>query len=129
MSKQYLVLGDGPAPIKQLDDLGIQYHYIDLRKGIESDEIMTIYETMHPEMIGALREEILALSFDTIVVVGVSSEYRWNATIIARIFGQFNSWLGQYGNPFGHTVLNVQGKQVPLIALDSYDDWRYTHEI
>lgn len=129
MSEKILVLGDGLDLVPSIEKLGINFEYIDLRKGIEADEIMDIYETKHPEMIKSLRSEIESKTFDRIVVVGVSSEYRWLATIVTRTFGQFNSWLGQYQNPFAKTVISVDGKDVPLVAIDKLEDWDYTHEI
>lgn len=129
MSEKILVLGDGLDLVPSIEKLEINFEYIDLRKGIEADEIMDIYETKHPEMIKSLRSEIESKTFDRIVVVGVSSEYRWLATIVTRTFGQFNSWLGQYQNPFAKTVISVDGKDVPLVAIDKLEDWDYTHEI
>lgn len=128
MSEKILIIGDGLEASEALASLGVDYEYIDLRKGVGSNEIMDIYETLHPEMISSLRAEIEALAFDRIVVIGASEEYRWNATIVTRIFGQFNSWLGQYQNPFAKTVIQVKGKDVPLIAIDKIEDWGMAHE-
>ena len=89
---------------------------------------MDIYETLHPEMISELRADIESKDFDSILVVGASAGYRWNATIVTRIFGQFNSWLGQYSNPFGKTVIKVKGKDVPLLAIDKLEDWAMANE-
>lgn len=129
MKETVLVLGDGLNLQDQLDHLNINYKYIDLRKGVEANEIMDIYETLHPEMIGALRAEIESLDFDRIVVIGASEEYRWNGTIVTRIFGQFNSWLGQYGNAFGQTVIQVKGKDVPVLVIDRIEDWGIADEV
>lgn len=128
MSEKILVLGDGLELREKLDGLNLNYDYIDLRKGIVANEIMDIYETLHPEMISALRSEIEQLQFDRIVVVGASAEYRWNGTIVTRIFGQFNSWLGQYQNPFAKTVIQIKGHDVPVLVIDKIEDWGMAHE-
>ena len=126
--ERLLVLGDGKELQTTLLNKGVTFDYIDLRKGVEASEIMDIYETLHPEYIAELRSEIAAVNPDRMVVVGASDEYRWDGTIVCRIYGQFNSWNGQRGNKFGKTVLNVNGKEVGLIALDSVDDWDLAHE-
>ena len=128
MSEKILVLGDGLELREKLDGLNLNYDYIDLRKGIVANEIMDIYETLHPEMISALRSEIEQLQFDRIVVIGASAEYRWNGTIVTRIFGQFNSWLGQYQNPFAKTVIQIKGHDVPVLVIDKIEDWGMAHE-
>lgn len=128
MSEKLLVIGDGEKPVLDLDKKAVGYEYIDLRKGVVADEIMDIYETLHPEMIQSLRAEIESLDFDRIVVIGASEEYRWNATIVTRIFGQFNSWLGQYQNPFAKTVIQIKGKDIPLVAIDKIEDWNFVNE-
>ena len=128
MSEKILVLGDGLELREKLDGLNLNYDYIDLRKGIVASEIMDIYETLHPEMISALRSEIEQLQFDRIVVIGASAEYRWNGTIVTRIFGQFNSWLGQYQNPFAKTVIQIKGHDVPVLVIDKIEDWGMAHE-
>lgn len=128
MSEKLLVIGDGEKPVLDLDEKAVGYEYIDLRKGVVADEIMDIYETLHPEMIQSLRAEIESLDFDRIVVIGASEEYRWNATIVTRIFGQFNSWLGQYQNPFAKTVIQIKGKDIPLVAIDKIEDWNFVNE-
>lgn len=128
MSERILVLGDGQDLVEDLQELNLDFAYIDLRKGIQANEIMDIYESLHPEMITSLRSEIETYDFDRIVVVGKSAEYRWNGTIVTRIFGQFNSWLGQYQNPCGKTVIKVKGNETPLIAIDSMSDWSLVNE-
>lgn len=128
MSKKILILSDGLEIVKDLEKLDLNFEYIDLRKGVEASEIMDIYETLHPEMISELRADIESKDFDSILVVGASAGYRWNATIVTRIFGQFNSWLGQYSNPFGKTVIKVKGKDVPLLAIDKLEDWAMANE-
>ena len=92
MTEKLLVLGDGPGLKNVLEEKGIDAHYIDLRKSYESEQIMDIYEVIAPEMCGVVREEILSLNPDKIVGVGRSKDYLWDATIVARLFGQFNSW-------------------------------------
>lgn len=128
MSKKLLVISDGVEITSKLDSMNLDYQYIDLRKGVKSNEIMDIYETLHPEMIKDLRAEIEGLDFEEIVVIGASEEYKWNATIVTRIFGQFNSWLGQYQNDFGKTVIQVNGKDIPLTAINTIEDWSYVNE-
>lgn len=128
MTEKLLVLGDGPELKEALLSNGIDAQYIDLRRSYESDEIMDIYEIVAPEMCGVVREEIISISPDKIVGVGRSKDYLWDATIIARLFGQFNSWHGQWENDFGHTLIKVDGKSVPLYAIASLEDWEYTNE-
>lgn len=128
MTEKLLVLGDGPELKESLLKHDILAQYIDLRKGHESDEIMDIYEVVAPEMCGVVRQEILSMSPDKIVVVGRSKDYLWDATIVARLFGQFNSWNSQRENDFGHTVVKVGDKSVSLFAIESLEDWKYTDE-
>ena len=128
MTEKLLVLGDGPGLKNVLEEKGIDAHYIDLRKSYESEQIMDIYEVIAPEMCGVVREEILSLNPDKIVGVGRSKDYLWDATIVARLFGQFNSWHTQWEDDFGHTVIKVGDKSVPLYAIESLEDWEYTNE-
>lgn len=115
-----LLAGNGPL----LDD---KYKvenvkYIDLTKGYDSEEVMEIYEQIDPAQCSVLRNEILNYEPDLIIGVGVSKEYKWDATIIARVFGQFTSWHNQWKNAFGKTVLKVGDKDVELYAFDSLAD-------
>lgn len=126
--EKLLVLGDGLEMINKLDGLGIKAQYLDLRRNHETAEIMDIYEVVAPELCAVVRDEISAIAPDRIVVIGASEEYRWDATIVCRLFGQFNSWLNQRQNKFGKTVLNIAGKEVELIAIDDLSDWDLAHE-
>ena len=128
MTENLWVLGSGPELKDELlkHDIGAQY--IDLRKGHDSDEIMDIYEQIAPEMCAVVRQEILSINPDKIVVVGRSKDYLWDGTIVARLFGQFNSWHTQWEDDFGHTVIKVGDKSVSLYAIESIKDWNYTDE-
>ena len=126
--EKLLVLGDGMGVVNSLNDKGIVAQYLDLRRGHETQEIMEIYEVVAPELCALVRDEITAYAPDRIVVVGASADYRWDATIVCRLFGQFNSWNTQRQNRFGKTVISVAGKDVELIAIDSMDDWDRAHE-
>lgn len=96
---------------------------LDLRKTeLTVKELMNVYEQIEPQLIVELRKEILEINPDEIIVVGDSEEYRWLGTIICRIFGQFNSWNGQRKNPFGVTVLSLNGKPVKTYAIDTLTD-------
>lgn len=123
-----LVLGDGLEIKDELVKMGIQADYIDLRKGHDSEEIMDIYEVIAPELCAVVRDEISHLAPDRIVVVGASADYRWDGTIVTRLFGQFNSWNNQRQNKFGKTVIQVAGKDVEVTAIDSLEDWAIAHE-
>lgn len=126
--EKLLVLGDGLELKDVLAKKGIDADYMDLRRGHDSGEIMDIYEVVAPELCAVVREEIAALAPDRIVVIGASAEYRWDATIVCRLFGQFNSWMNQRQNPFGKTTLSIAGKDVELTAIDSLEDWDFAHE-
>ena len=128
MTENLLVLGDGPELQTDLVKHEIKAQYIDLRKGYESNGIMDIYEVVAPELCGVVRQEILSINPDKIVVVGRSKDYLWDATIVARLFGQFNSWHTQWEDDFGHTVIKVGDKSVSLYAIGSLKDWAYTDE-
>ncbi len=128
MTENLLVLGDGPELQADLVKHEIKAQYIDLRKGYESNGIMDIYEVVAPELCGVVRQEILSINPDKIVVVGRSKDYLWDATIVARLFGQFNSWHTQWEDDFGHTVIKVGDKSVSLYAIESLKDWAYTDE-
>ncbi|CAM4314787.1 hypothetical protein H9L01_10300 [Erysipelothrix inopinata] len=124
MKKKYLVLADGEIGTVNLEN----YLTYDLRQGHKSKEIMDIYEVENPALCSTVREWIISHEPDAIIVVGRSEEYLWVATIVARLFGQFNSWNEQRSNPFGKTVIKVAGKDVELIAIESLSDWGYVDE-
>lgn len=99
---------------------------LDLRRDkIENINLMDLYESVHPEMIGILRQEIIDMAPQRIVALGRLEEYLWNGTVISRCFGQFNSWNTQRSNPFGKTIISVNGNPVELIAIESLADWNY----
>lgn len=120
-----LIVSDGPLNLEGLNLEGEVVH-IDMRKGEDaSNNLMDMYESLKPAMIGALREEIKAVAPSRIVALGRLEGYVWNGTVVCRCFGQFNSWNGQRENAFGKTVLSIDGKPVELVAIESINDWNY----
>ncbi|AMC93229.1 hypothetical protein AOC36_04355 [Erysipelothrix larvae] len=96
---------------------------LDLRHTqLNVDELMSVYESIEPELISWLRSTLIEKSPDAIIAVGKSDEYRWIGTIICRVCGQFNSWNGQRRNPMGVTELTLNGKVMKVVAIDSFDD-------
>ena len=92
MTENLLVLGDGPELQADLVKHEIKAQYIDLRKGYESNGIMDIYEVVAPELCGVVRQEILSINPDKIVVVGRSKDYLWDATIVAYAIESLKDW-------------------------------------
>lgn len=119
-----LVVGDGHMEISNFLSSEHFVEYLDLRGSEDSNiNLMDLYESVKPELIGNLRNEIINRSPEMIVSVGGLEGYGWTGTVVCRSFGQFNSWLGQYGNPIGKTVLKVDGRDVPMVALTDVEDW------
>ena len=120
-----LIVSDGLLNLEGLKLAGEVCH-IDLRKNEDaSSNLMDMYESLKPEMIGVLREEIKALAPTRIVALGRLDGYVWNGTVVCRCFGQFNSWNGQRENAFGKTTLMIDGNAVELVAIESLNDWNY----
>ena len=120
-----LIIGDGPCDLPFVKE---DYKYIDLRDDDRSNNLMDVFEKENPERSKELREEIQRLAPEKIVVLGELEGYRWLGTIVCRCFGQFNSWLGQYENDYGKTVLKINDREVPLLAMNSVDEWRMYYE-
>lgn len=91
---------------------------------VENQELLEIYESSEPDKIAILRDKINEINPDEIIVIGRSEGYRWLGTLVCRIYGQFNSWLGQYENRMGVTTLKINNKEVTVKAYDTIEDWR-----
>lgn len=92
-------------------------------------ELMDVYETENPSLIGVLRTRLEEISPDVIVVIGESDEYRWLATVVCRVYGQFSSWRHQFDKPIGKTSLKIGNKTVTVYALSSLFQLEKLHEI
>ncbi|QIK69970.1 hypothetical protein G7062_06565 [Erysipelothrix sp. HDW6C] len=122
-----LVVGDGMNIAEEAKKKENVTEYLTLRRGHEDvSDIMEIFEVVEPSQVAVIRDEIKSIDPDKIVVVGRLDGYVWLGTVICRFFGQFNSWNEQRENPYGKTTLNINGKPVELIAIESLDDWAYT---
>lgn len=120
-----LVVTDGPLDLSIIQTSDELVH-IDLRGNENKDiNLMDLYEFEKPELIGPLRERVQSIAPDKIVSIGKLQGYGWNGTVICRCFGQFNSWLGQFENPYGKTILTINGKHVPTFALNEISDWKF----
>lgn len=111
---------------KELDlsFLTVDYTYLNMREPKDVVNLMDVYETIEPERCDIMRKEIETIAPDKIVVIGELEGYKWLATIVSRLFGRFNSWLGQYDADHGETEIVINGKTVPLFAFKSVEDWR-----
>lgn len=119
---QKIVIG-GKGELELLDVAPVHADYLDLSWGYDVEELMDIYEVIDPDKCRDVRDRLIALEPDVIVVIGKSPGYRWNATVIARLFGQFTSWRNQTEQPYGKTVIPIAGKEVVLYAIASLDGW------
>lgn len=125
MSK-LLVIAQKELDLSFLSD---DYTYLNMREPKDVENLMDVYEQIEPERCSVKRKEIEAINPDRIIVIGELEGYKWLATIVCRLFGKFNSWVGQYENDFGETEIVVNGKTVPLLAFKSVSDWRDFDEI
>lgn len=125
---KYLVLANGLDVKQRLIEMGVECNFIDLSFGKKVDEVMPFYETENPEYIERLRKLIESYAPRKIVVIGKSEGYRWDGTVVCRVFGQFNSWLGQYDDAFGRTTLSILERPSELTAIDYVEDWHYVTE-
>ena len=122
-----LLVSDGALDLSAIE--GEVSEHIDLRNSEDTSvNLMDLYESLKPEMIRSLREKIVAIKPERIVAVGKLEDYLWNGTVISRCFGQFNSWNNQRSNPFGKTIIKVDGEPVELIAIASLNDWEYVNQ-
>ena len=106
-----------------------KYHFIKLRQKGDVDHMMEVFEMQDTHRIVSLREKIERFNPKSIVVIGKLKDYRWLATIVCRIFGQFNSWMGQYDSTYGKTSLKINGKDVEILAFDNLEDWKVYYEV
>lgn len=122
-----LVVGDGPINEEELVSLGNEIEYLDLRRGLEEGtNLLDSYQDSHPELIPGVRNTIKDINPDKIVVLGRLEGYLWVGTVVCRFFGQFNSWLDQWHNPYGITEIMVGERKVKLYAIESLADWSVT---
>ncbi len=115
-----LIAGKG---LLDKNDLPLNAEYIDMSYGYEVDELMDLYEKIKPELCDSLRKAVTKGQYDRIVGLGESMEYKWNATVIARLFGQFTSWHGQWKNPYGKNTLTINGKKTDIYAIRDLNDY------
>lgn len=104
-----------------------KYDFINIH--LPSDKELLIHVFEHDsERTKKLRKEIENHEPSRILVIGEMGEYIWLATVITSLFGKFNAWLGQYDQEYGKTSLNVKGKEVPLLALKTVEDYKIYKE-
>ena len=107
----------------------IEAEYLDLRMSKSNEiELMEVYESIHPEWIQKLRSIIQEFDPSLIIVVGESNDYKWLATVVARTFGQFNSWHHQWDKDYGKTQLKVNDKLIEVYAIKKIEDWSIINE-
>lgn len=105
-----------------------KYHFIKLRKKGDVDHMLEVFEMQDTQRLISLKEKIEKFNPKSIVVIGKLKDYRFLATIVCRIFGQYNSWIGQFNQSYGETTLKINGDDVQILAFDTLEDWRKYYE-
>lgn len=122
-----LVVGDGELDLSIFQKQNKDVLYLNLREGLEKDSnLLDSYQDDHPDLIPKVRHQINQIAPDKIVALGRLEGYLWVGTVICRFFGQFNSWIDQWSNPYGVTELKVADKLIKLYAIKSLEDWSVT---
>ena len=104
-----------------------EYDFITIRKESDQGLLIDVYNE-DQERSQLLRKEIESYQASRILVIGEMGEYKWLATVITSLFAKFNAWLGQYEQDYAKTVLNIKGKETPLLAIQSVDDYKIYKE-
>lgn len=122
---ELLIISDEELDLSFIDR---DYDFLNIRKDGDWDHMMKVFEEQDPSRTDSVREAIKQFDPQEIIVIGEMEEYGWLATIITSMFGKFNAWLGQYDNRIGKTEINVNNRNVPLLALYSIEDWSQYNE-
>ena len=114
-----LIISDN---ILDLSFIKEEYDFLNIRNVDDKDILMKVYSE-NPERASALRKEIETLAPNRILVIGEMGEYIWLATVLSSLFGKFNAWLGQYEQEFAETIIKVNDKETPMLAIKSLKDF------
>lgn len=105
-----------------------RYDFIKLRRKGDVGHMMEVFEFQDSYRIISTKDKIEKMKPERIVVVGKLKDYRWLAQVICRVFGQWSSLVEQFKDPYGKTSVQINGKEVELLAFDNVDDWRKYYE-